>query len=346
MKGQSVTELLAEVTRGGAVESTHIGTVVVSDVSGTPVAWSGDPTTFAYFRSSAKPFQAVPLIESGAADRFGFTPAELALCCSSHSAEASHQQQVTLMLGKLGLDTNALQCGAPLPMDEHEASLVVGGHKPKSPLQCDCSGKHTGMLASSLQLGYPTENYLEPGHPLQQTIRGIVAKVCRVCPDELRLATDGCSLPTFGTSIRSMAAAFAALAAPEAAPVGQGHEHAAALNRLRGAMTTHPENVGGSHGRIDTDLMKHSGGRLVAKSGAEGLLCVGVPERGLGIAIRVSDGSFRSHAVIIARVLEQLDLIEQSVIDAVMCGWDPRLFNHNRRHVGDIRAAFTLNTAA
>lgn len=340
-----MTELLAEVTRGGAVESTHQGTVVVADASARPIAWAGDPDQFAYFRSSAKPFQAVPLIESGAADQFGFTPAEIALCCASHSAEGMHQDQVLAMLAKLGLDDGALQCGAPLPMDEHETALILSGAKAKSPLQCDCSGKHTGMLASCLAHGYPIESYLEPEHPLQQTIRGIVGEVCRVSGADLRLATDGCSVPTFGTSIGKMAASFAALAAPDATPSGQGHEHAAALNRIRAAMMAHPENVGGSAGRVDTDLMRIASGRVVSKSGAEGLFCIGLPEKQIGIAIRIADGTNRAHAVVFARVVEQLGLLEPSVLDEFMAIWDTRIFNHNRRHVGDLRAAFSLTVA-
>src|SRR5215211_2722553 len=127
--------------RDGEVESVHAGIVVVANRDGGIVASAGDPNTFAYFRSSAKPFQAVPLIGSGAADRFGFTPAELALCCASHSGEAMHQQQVLAMLGKLGLDPSALQCGAPLPMDDAEAGMMLTGEKPRTPLACDCSGK-------------------------------------------------------------------------------------------------------------------------------------------------------------------------------------------------------------
>lgn len=340
-----MTAILADVTRGGEVESRHVGTVVVADVSGKRLAWAGDPETFAYFRSSAKPFQAVPLVESGAADRFGFTPAELALCCASHSAEAGHQEQVLAMLRKLGLDDGALRCGIPLPIDEQEAALIRAGQKAPSPLQCDCSGKHTGMLATCLHLGYSIERYLEPDHPHQRAILGVVAAICRMKPEDVRLATDGCSVPTFGLAVERMAVAYATLAAPEAAPAGGGREHAAALNRLRAAMTAHPENVGGHKGRIDTDLMKLSGGRLVAKSGAEGLLCVGVPERGIGIAIRTADGTFRSHPVVIASVLEQLDLIDRATIDLILDCHDPRIFNHNRRHVGDIRAAFTLTHA-
>jgi L-asparaginase II len=341
-EGQRVVTLLAEVTRGGAVESIHHGTVVVVDVAGRTVASAGDPETFAYFRSSAKPFQAVPVVESGAADRFGLTPAELALCCASHSAEAMHQDQVLELLAKLGLDDSALQCGIPLPTDEHETAAILSGAKARSPLQCDCSGKHSGMLATCLQLGYPIESSLEPDHPLQRAIRAIVAEVCRVPSGSLRLATDGCSVPTFGTSVRAMAQAFATLAAPGDAPSEAGRDHAVALDRLRSAMTAHPENVGGSHGRFDTDLMRISRGALVAKGGAEGLMCVGVPAHGVGVAVRIADGSFRAHGVVVLRVLEALALVDPATLAALQANEETRILNHNERHVGDIRAAFTL----
>lgn len=334
--------LLAELTRGGVVESTHLGTVVVVDAAGKTVAAAGDPETFAYFRSSAKPFQAVPVVESGAADAFGLTPAELALCCASHSAEPFHQELVVSMLGKLGLGTAALQCGVPLPIDQAETAAILAGAKENTPLHCDCSGKHSGMLAASLRQGFPIETYLDPSHPLQQQIRHIVAEVCRVPASELRLATDGCSVPTFGTSIRAMAQAFAALAAPAQTPSGCGLEHQAALDRLRLAMTSHPENVGGSHGREDTNLMRLSKGALVAKGGAEGLLCIGVPDRQLGIAIRIADGSFRSHAVVAVSALEQLDLVDPTMLAAMKAHFETRLLNHNKRHVGEIRAAYAL----
>ena len=337
--------VLAEITRGGVVESRHAGSVAVADVSGKVTAWAGDHELFAYFRSSAKPLQAAPLIESGAADRFGFTPAELALCCASHSGEAMHQRQVLVMLGKLGLDPGALQCGAPLPMDESEYGLMVTGDKPRTPLACDCSGKHTGMLATCVHLGYPIESYLDPQHPVQQTIRGVVAAACRVAPDEIRLATDGCSVPTFGVPLSRMATSFATLAAPLDAPSGGGREHAAALDRLRAAMTAHPENVGGSRGRIDTDLMRCSKGRLVAKGGAEGLLCIGVPEHRAGIAIRMGDGTHRAHAVAACSILDQLGFVDRATLDEVLALHETRILNHNRRHVGDIRAAFTLTAA-
>jgi len=339
-----VTTILAEVTRGGAVESSHAGTIAVVDTNGRLVAWAGDPETFAYFRSSAKPFQAIPVIESGAADAYGFTPAELALCCASHYAEPHHQQEVAAMLAKLGLNEEALRCGIALPGDEEEAARILAGLVPRSPLQCDCSGKHTGMLATCVHLGYPIESYLDPEHPLQRTIRGIIAEVCRVPERSLRLAADGCSVPTFGTSIRAFATAYAALAQPERVRAEAGGRHHVALYRLRNAMIAHPENVSGT-GDLVTDLMALAGGRIAAKSGAEGLICLALPAHGLGVAIRIADGSFRALPVVVTGVIEQLQLIDSSVIGALMERHRPEVRNHNGWHVGDMRAAFLLQTA-
>lgn len=337
----TVAEVLAEVTRGGRVESVHHGVVVAVAAAGEVVATAGDPDHFAYFRSSAKPYQAVPLVESGAADAFGLTPAELALCCASHSAEPRHQTQVAAMLAKIGLDAGALRCGAPLPSDRAEAARVIAGLVPRSPLQCDCSGKHAGILATCVHLGDPLEGYLDPEHPAQRRILAAVAAGLRLRPEEVILATDGCGLPTFGAPMRAFAAAFATLAAPAQAPTGHGREHAAALDRLRAAMIAHPENVAGT-GKLVTDIMALGGGAVVAKSGAEGLLCLGFPARGLGLAIRILDGSFRAHAVVAAAAIRQLDLLPARVVDAVLARHDPAMPNHVGRHVGDLRPAVRM----
>ena len=293
---------LAEVTRGGIRESIHHGIIAVANSDGEIVASAGDPSQVVFFRSSAKPFQAIPLIESGAADRYGFTPAELALCCASHIGSREHQRQVTAMLAKLGLDSSALQCGVVRPSDVEEAGRVSAGLVAPSPLQCDCSGKHSGMLAACLQLGLPTDDYLAPDHPLQKQILEIMATVMRVPIGSIALGTDGCSLPTFAGSIRAFATAFGMLARASTGDAAADGPHGDALRRLGAAMVAHPENVSG-HGQLVTDLMIVGEGRIVAKSGAEGLLCFALPESGLGVAIRVLDGSHRSHAVIAARVL-------------------------------------------
>jgi L-asparaginase II len=245
------------------------------------------------------------------------------------------------MLAKLGLSAADLQCGCPLTIDSEESARIVLGQVERSPLQCDCSGKHAGMLATIVHEGLSQDDYLEPGHPLQQRILGIMSEVMRVPQESIVLGTDGCSLPTFGAPLRVFATAYAALAAPEQTPAGAGREHAVALNRLRAAMTAHPENVSG-HGSLVADLMTLSDGRIVAKSGAEGLLCLGVPERELGIAIRVSDGSFRAHPAIVVAALEQLDILDAAFREAILTCHSAELRNHNGRLVGEIRAVFAL----
>jgi L-asparaginase II len=337
----TVEAVLAETTRSGITESVHHGVVVAVDVAGDVVAAAGDPEQVVFFRSSAKPFQAIPVVESGAADAFGLTPAELALCCASHHGSPDHQRQVAAMLAKLGLSAADLQCGCPLPIDEEEAARVVLGLAARTPLQCDCSGKHGGMLATIVHEGLSRPGYLAPGHPLQQRILEIMAEVMRMPREAIVLGTDGCSLPTFGAPLRAFATAYAALAAPERVPAGAGRAHAAALDRLRAAMTAHPENVSG-RGSLVADLMTLSDGRVVAKSGAEGLLCLAIPERELGIAIRVADGSFRAHPVVATATLEQLGILDAATRDAILARHSPELRNHNGRLIGEIRPAFEL----
>jgi L-asparaginase II len=337
--------VVAETTRGGITESLHHGVVVAVDAAGEVVAAAGDPEHVVFFRSSAKPFQAIPVIESGAADAFGLTPAELALCCASHAGSPEHQRQVAAFLTKIGLSPADLQCGCPLPADQPEAARVVLGEVSPSPLQCDCSGKHTGMLATIVHQGLTIHDYLDPGHPLQRRILGVMAEVMRVPQESIVLGTDGCSLPTFAAPVRAFATAYAALAAPDRVPSGKGREHADALDRLRSAMTAHPANVSGV-GHLVTDLMAITGGRVVAKTGAEGLLCLAIPERELGIAIRVLDGTYRAHAVVAVAALEQLDILDDVTRAAILERDSPELRNHNKRMVGEIRPLLDLRGVA
>ena len=329
--------VVAEVVRGGLVESVHHGSVAVVDAGGRLVAEAGDPGQFLYFRSSAKPIQAIPLIESGAADAFGLTPAELALCCASHSGTVRHQEQVAALLAKLGLDQSALQCGAPYPYDPKTGALVGAGQLPRSPLGCDCSGKHSGMLATCLHRGLPIESYLELDHPLQREILNLVGELCEVPVDGIPVAIDGCSLPTFGGRLSDFARAWAHIAAPTA--------HADALTRLRAAMVAHPENVAGE-GTLDTDLMRAGRGAIVAKTGAEGLICLALPERGFGMAVRIADGSFRALRVVVEATLRAVGAADEVTLAAILPIEDRELRNHNKLLVGEIRATPALRVHA
>ena len=333
---------LAEVTRGELVESTHPGVVVVADVTGKLLACHGDSEHVAYFRSSAKPFQAVPLVESGAADAFGFTSEDLALACASHDATPAHQRGVARMLAKIGLDEDALRCGVAPPPDPQEAARITLGLKAQSQLQCECSGEHAGMLAACLHLGYPLQSYIEPDHPLQRCIRDIVAQALRLPEDDLVTGTDGCRIPTFAAPVRAFAVAYATLADPKQAPAKAGRKLAKSLDRLRDAMTAHPTLVGGEE-TLDSDIMALSEGRIVAKLGAEGLLCLAVPERGLGIAIAADDGSSRALGPAAVGVIEQLELAEPAIVDTLRERHAETVQTFGGEPVGEMRPAFQLD---
>jgi L-asparaginase II len=332
---------LANVTRGELVESVHPGIVVVADVSGRLLACHGDAEHVAYFRSAAKPFQAVPLVESGAADAVGFGSEDLALACASHDATPAHQRGVARMLARIGLDEDALRCGIAPPPDPHEAARITLGLKAESQLQCECSGEHAGMLAACLHLDYPLESYTEPDHPLQRRIRDIVARVLRLDEDDLVTGTDGCRIPTFAAPVRTFAVAYATLADPKQAPAGAGRQLAKSLDRLRQAMTAHPTLVGGEQA-LDSDIMALSEGRIVAKLGAEGLLCLAVPERGLGIAIAAEDGASRALGPAAVAVIEQLELAAPATIDTLRERHVETVKTFGGETVGEMCPAFKL----
>jgi L-asparaginase II len=344
LNGAVLTTTLAEVTRGEVVESTHPGIVVVADVTGQLLATHGDADHIAYFRSAAKPFQAVPLVESGAADAFEFGLEDLALACASHDATPAHQRGVARMLAKIGLDEDALRCGVSPPPDPQEAARITLGLKAQSQLQCECSGEHAGMLATCLHLDYPLQSYTEPDHPLQRRIREIVAQVLRLPEDDLVTGTDGCRIPTFAAPVRSFAVAYATLADPRQAPKGTGSELAKPLERLRQAMTAHPTLIGGEE-TLDSDIMALSKGRIVAKLGAEGLLCLAVPERGLGIAIAADDGSSRALGPAAVAVIEQLELTQPTILDTLRERHVETVKTFAGEVVGEMRPAFQLDVA-
>ncbi|HEV2527655.1 MAG TPA: asparaginase [Thermomicrobiales bacterium] len=333
--------VIAEITRGALVESSHLGSVAIVDTDATMVAWAGDPEKRLFFRSSAKAFQGIPLVASGAADAYGFTTEELALATASHNATGRHQAVVASMLAKAGLRETDLQCGTAPPLDEDEKAKVTLGLTPPTLIQCECSGKHAGMLATCRHQGWPIETYLDLDHPLQREIRAIVAGACGVPDDTLDIATDGCSLPTFGAPLRAFATAYAVLADPYDASWERPRHDRAALDRLREAIVKHPELVSGN-GEIDTTVMRVTGGKVVAKLGAEGLLCMAVPERRLGIAITDSGGSTRSLGPGAVAVLGELELVDQDTLMVLREKLCPPVTNFAGKSVGETRAVLQL----
>ena len=336
--------LMAEITRGGLVESSHLGHAVAVDGNTEMVAWAGDPETRMFFRSSAKPFQAIPLVASGAADVYGFTTAELALASASHNATTRHQEVVASMLAKAGLQESDLQCGITAPLDEEEKARVTLGLIQPSLIQCECSGKHAGMLATCRHRGWPIESYLEPDHPLQQEIRSILAMACGVPADTLDVGIDGCGLPTFGAPIRAFAAAYAVFADPDGARWDGPPPYRSALYRLQEAFAKHPELVSGD-GEIDTTIMRATGGRVLAKLGAEGLLCMAIPERRLGVAVSDTSGSERGLGPGAVAVLRELELVDRGVLAMLQEELCPVVQNFAGQPVGETRNVLSMSRA-
>jgi len=277
---------ISAVRRGALVESVHRGRLAVCDPDGEVLESVGDPEAYIYARSAAKPFQALPLVLSGAADAFGLTDRELAVACASHNAEEPHLAAVRSILEKADLTEDDLQSGAHLPLYEPEAdNLVRGGEGPR-PIHSNCSGKHAGMLAVCVHEGYETATYRDPDHPLQHRILDLIAEVCGLREDKVLVAGDNCGVPAFALPLRSFATGLARLTTGDVLP----DELEGAANRIGEAMREHPFMVAGT-GRFDTELMDSTD--LLVKGGAEAVLAVGSPE-GWGMALKISDGSDRA----------------------------------------------------
>ena len=277
---------LAAVRRGGIVESVHRGRVAYCDPAGEVLETIGDPEGYIYARSAAKPFQALPLVLSGAANAFGLTEEEISIACASHNGEERHLAVVRSLLAKAGLSESDLQNGVHSPFYRPAAKeLARRGEKPTA-IHGNCSGKHAGMLAVSVHEGYDRATYREPGHPLQRWILTLLAEVCGVEEDEVLVAGDNCGVPTFALPLRALATGFARLATGEELR----DETARAALRIRDAMRAHPFLVAGTD-RLDTDLMAATD--LVTKIGAEAVLAAGSSD-GWGMALKISDGADRA----------------------------------------------------
>lgn len=337
---------LVEVWRGPIVESRHRGHLIAVDGEGKTIAALGAPETVTYIRSSGKPFQAIPLITSGAADRFGFTEKEIAIACGSHSGEPEHVETVQSMLGKIGLDEDSLKCGVHEPFSIEVTRELVEKRQQPSVLQNNCSGKHAGMLALALHVGAPTETYDQPDNPVQQLIAETVSDFTDVRPQKIATGIDGCGVPVFGISVRAMALMYARLIHPSKHFAPAVRE---ACARIVGAMISFPEMVGGSIDRLDTELIRAGNGRLVSKIGADGVYTVGVLPcsdwpSGLGLALKIEDGDDRrARPPAVIEALRQFGVLQNSELAALASYSPTPISNRRGERVGEARAAFTLS---
>ena len=337
-----------ETTRGDIVESLHYGAYAIVDVSGNLIAELGDPNTVTYLRSSAKPFQALPFIESGGVEHFGLISAEIALICASHSGTDKHVEIAHSIQQKANLSESNLLCGVHPPFDKSTAEAMRKREEEPTPNRHNCSGKHSGMLAFAAMNDWSKNDYIDPSHPVQKRILNCLADLFDLSADKIHIGIDGCSIPNFAAPLYNVALAYARLCDPSSL----GTLRANACRSITSAMTTNPEMVSGP-GRFDTCLMNVGKGFILSKGGAEGYQCIGLmpgalneDSPALGIAIKISDGDLRNRArpAVALAVLLQLNALsaeEQSGLE--MFGPSLQLKNFRDVNTGEARPAFKLN---
>lgn len=344
-----IAEPLVQVRRGAITESRHRGHIAVVSGDGRVVSYAGAPNTVTYLRSSAKPFQGIPTLASGAAERFGFTDREVALACGSHSGEPVHTELVAGMLKKIGVDPSALKCGVHEPYSVEAAQVLRDKGEPPSVLHNNCSGKHAAMLAFSKHVGAPIETYDAPESPVQLAIAHIVSQFSGIPVEDLSVGVDGCGVPVFGITVRAMALAYVRLVST---PRDFEKPVRDACERIVRAMTTYPELIGGTSERLDTEIMRAAPGAIISKVGAEGVYTAGIlPSedwpKGLGLALKIEDGDDRrARPTVVIESLRQLGVLRDASLEHVA---HYAFFPVNNRRgdvVGEISASFTLREPA
>ncbi len=338
--------VLMEAWRGPALESAHRGRVCVVDADGATVLALGDVEARVFPRSAIKVLQALPLVASGAAARFGLSDAELALACASHNGEPEHAATAASALAKAGLDDTVLECGTHWPyLDTAVRALAAAGQTPCA-LHNNCSGKHAGFVCLGAHLSRGGDargflsGYVQPDHAVMREVgHALEATTDSPLADAPR-GVDGCSIPTYALPLRALALAFARVATG----VGLSPEHAAAALRLRQAIARAPFMVAGT-GRFDTKVMQALGERVFCKVGAEGVYCAALPELGLGVALKMDDGNnARAAEVVMAALIERLLPLEGDHAALMASLSDVQLKNWRGTEVGRLRASALLRT--
>lgn len=327
-------ELLVEVTRNKIVESRHFGAAVVCDHKGNMLESWGDAEQLVFPRSALKPMLAIDLVESGASARFKLSETELALACASHQGEAIHREAVENWLRKLGLTPDDLACGKALSDDPANLAQALTSGQPRTRSYHNCSGKHTAYLTTALHLGLPTDSYHHLDHPLQQRSLDILSDLAGVDIRQFPAGIDGCGVPAPTMPLKNLAIAIARYAKPDEL----SDSRAQAIITLHKAMAAKPFYIAG-HGTSVSDICVATKGAILPKSGAEGILIAAVPGRGLGIALKIADGSARGRATALLAILDHIGALSQVEKDQLQAHISPQLRNSRDELVGEIRPA-------
>jgi L-asparaginase II len=324
--------VLVEVTRGNRVESRHRGMVIAVDGDGNTVFSLGETDTPVFPRSACKAMQALPLIETGAADAYGFDDRALALACASHSGEPEHVALAAWMLRAAGRNESALECGAHWSSDQKTLIGQARTLDQPTALHNNCSGKHAGFICAACHTGKDTAGYVGYDHPVQRELRDVMASLTGSLLDRDNCGTDGCSIPTYAVPLKNLAHGFAKMATGTAL----GPARAKASRRLIAACMAEPFYVAGT-GRACTRLMQAAPRRIFAKTGAEGVFCAAIPEQGIAIALKCEDGTTRAAEAMVAATLARFFKADPDVEASLLAQANHAMRNWNGIHVGDIR---------
>ncbi|PKU25294.1 asparaginase [Telmatospirillum siberiense] len=325
--------VLVEATRGPLVESLHRGAVAVCDAAGEILAGWGDIERAVFPRSAVKPLQALPLIETGAAERFALSDQEIALACASHAGNALQVELVEKWLLRIGLTETDLECGPQIPSDADTARALLCADKAPSALHNNCSGKHCGMLTTARHLNEPTKGYVGADHPVQLRITAVLGEMTGTVPQHTPFGTDGCGIPTYALPLSGLATAMARLADPSR----QGPTRRKAAARILAAMSAHPELIAGK-GRLSTEVMRAVPSVMI-KGGAEGVYTAILPGKGLGVAVKIDDGANRAAEVALLAVLRHLQAFTTEEEAALADHLQPILRNAAGQAIGVLRPA-------
>jgi len=324
-------------TRSGRVESIHHGYICVTDSDGKIVYSIGNPQARIFLRSSGKPIIACALVKSGAMKKFNITLKELAVICSSHEGQAVHRRLIKSVLEKIGAEEKDLECGHKYPENgKVKDALIKLGMRP-TPIFSNCSGKHSGIIALCRYYGFPVEGYTREDHPVQHIIRGLFAELLDLGTEDVITGTDGCGLLTCNLSLYQHSYLYALLAH------GYGHRgsYSDSFGIIQEAMTAYPNMIRGK-GTFDSDLVFFSQGRAIGKKGAEGIYCLAIPEKRLGVCIKMLDGHPWSGYPVAVRILQELDIIDDWVVKKLEKWALPEVKDDKGNVVGYLHPVFSI----
>ncbi len=333
-----MAETLVHVTRGKIVECIHRGDVVVTNNHGDVLYYAGNPFKYTYFRSAAKPLQALNVLLSGAARRYELNKKELAVICASHYAEDIHIRTVEEILEKIGLSPVSILAGPSTSLSKTIALQNARDRKKPNSLHNDCSGKHAGMLATCLHKGYSIKDYISEDHPLQEEILSIISDICNYPREKILSGIDGCSVPVHALPLYNMAQGYARLTNPEKLTP----PYREASRQIVDAIIENPKMIAGTGG-FCSDLIAASHGKLIGKVGAEGVYCVGIKEKNIGIAVKLEDGAMGMLPPVVMHVLKTLRILSQEELNVLKNYTIMNNLNDSDIKVGEIKPAFKLN---